>query len=195
MTVKSIEDFVDIISHAKIEQRYLEDLKPEVRAVYEERVAYHKLISRLLENDMIEVIVDPVKEAPNNEEEKEEDEKQPEEEKKEEEEKKKEEKTLYDINFVYRTIEKRLNQHPQNYVAGSFGFKDKIGEGVNTVLHAFYDPSFDTDSITIIRNKTFQCFISKSLAEIDTQPEEFKFEIQDNFLDVRLSADSKAQIF
>ena len=71
MTVKSIEDFVDIIFHAEIEQRELKDLQPDVRAVYEKRVAYHNLISRLLKNDMIEVAVKPVKEAPTNEEDKE----------------------------------------------------------------------------------------------------------------------------
>ena len=75
-------------------------------------------------------------------------------------------------------------------MAGSFGFKDKIGEDVNTVLHAFYDPSLDASTIIIMKNKTVQFFIDKSLAEIDAQPEEFKFQFQENFLDVRLSADS-----
>ena len=41
-----------------------------------------------------------------------------------------------------------------------------------------------------MKNKTVQFFIDKSLAEIDAQPEEFKFQFQENFLDVRLSADS-----
>ena len=53
---------------------------------------------------MIEVAPERVKEVPTNEEDKEEDEKEQEEEKKEE------EKTLYDIHFVYRTIEKRLRK-------------------------------------------------------------------------------------
>ena len=70
---------------------------------------------------MIEV-KEPVKPATINEEAKEEEEKQPEEEKKEE-----EEKTLYEIRFVYRTIEKRLKPQPQNYVANSFGFTDRTG--------------------------------------------------------------------
>ena len=128
-------------------------------------------------------VTDPVKEAPNNEEDKKEDEKQQEEEKKEE-------KTLYDIHFVYRTIEKRLSQQPQNYVACSFGFKDRIGEGVNTFLHAFYDPSLDSGTITIKTDETVDYIENKSLAEIDAQPLEFKFQFLDNFLNVKLSADS-----
>ena len=69
------------------------------------RVKYHEMISNLLENSMIE-ITEPEKEAPKIEEEdKEEDGKQHEEEKKEA-------KMLYDINFVYRTIERRLVEHP-----------------------------------------------------------------------------------
>ena len=83
MTVESIEGFVDIILHPKIEQRDLKDLKPDVRTVYEKRVAYHNEISRLLNNEMIEV-TEPVKEAPNNEEDKEDQKQQEEEEKKEE---------------------------------------------------------------------------------------------------------------
>ena len=61
---------------------------------------------------------------------------------------------------------------------------------MDTVLNAFYDPSFDAEAITIKINETVQFFINKSLAEIDAQPEEFKFQFQDNFLNVRLSADS-----
>ena len=81
----------------------MKDLQPDVLAVYKKRVAYHNEISRLLENDMIVVSPEPVKEVHNNEEDEKEDEKE------QEEEKKVEEKTLYDIHFVYRTIEKRLN--------------------------------------------------------------------------------------
>ena len=62
----------------------MKDLKPDVRTVYEKRVAYQNEITRLLNNDMIEV-TEPVKEAPNNEEDKEEDQKQQEEEEKKEE--------------------------------------------------------------------------------------------------------------
>ena len=40
MTFEQIEDYADIISDAKIEQRDLKDLKPDVRAIYEGRVAY-----------------------------------------------------------------------------------------------------------------------------------------------------------
>ena len=69
MTVESIDDFHDIISHAKIQQRDLKDLKPDVRTVYKKRVAYYIEMSRLLKNDMIDV-TEPVKEAPNNEEDK-----------------------------------------------------------------------------------------------------------------------------
>ena len=141
ITAQKMEEYVDIMVQ-NFQPSDMKDLRPDARAVYERRVKYHQMISNLLENNMIEIIAEPVKEAPKNEED--EDDKQQEEEKE-----KKQEKTLYDIHFVYRTVEKRLSQHPQNYVAGSFGFKDKIGEGINTVLHAFYDPSFDTEAITI----------------------------------------------
>ena len=191
-----MEDYVDIIE-PNYQQRDLKDLQPEARAVFERRVSYHHMISNLLKNDMIDV-TEPVKNAPKNEEDKEEDEKQQEEEKKEEqkkEEEKKEEKALYEIQSVYRTIEKRLSQQPQNYVASSFGFKDKIGEGVNTFLHAFYDPSLDAGTITIKNNLTVEHIINKSLAEIDAQPIYFKFHYQEAWLDTELSADSQAQIF
>ena len=95
-------------------------MKPEVVEIFERRVLYHKMICDLLENHMIDVI-EQVKEAPKIiEEDQEEEKKQPEEEKEED-------KTLYDIDFVYRTIERRLKQNPEKYVAASFGFKDKTG--------------------------------------------------------------------
>ena len=86
---------------AKNVLRYFEDLKPDVRAVVEKRVAYHNIISRLLKNNMMDV-TESVKEAPKNE--------QDEEDKKQQDQEKKEEKALYDVPFVYRTIEKRLIQ-------------------------------------------------------------------------------------
>ena len=39
----------------KFQPHDLKDLKPEVREVYERRVAYHDMMSDLLENNMIEV--------------------------------------------------------------------------------------------------------------------------------------------
>ena len=98
------------------------------------------MICDLLKDNMVDV-EDQVKPAANNDDgEEDEDEKEQEEEKKEE---RKEDKTLYELNLVYRTAEKRLRQQPKNYIASSFGFKDKIGEGVTSFLHAFYDPSYD----------------------------------------------------
>ena len=105
-----MEDFADIMQR-NYQPSDLEDMQPDARAVYERRVEYHQMISNLLENCMIEVDTEKVKEIPNNEEDNEEDEKEQEEEKKEEE-KKQEVKTLYDIHFVYRTVEKRLKENP-----------------------------------------------------------------------------------
>ena len=115
------------------------------------------MISGLLKNEMIEMTDEARKKANYNEEEKkaanaeDEDEKQQEEEKKEV---KKEEKRLYDLDYVYRTKEKRLKKNPQKYVANTFGFKDKIGEGVNTELHFFYDPSLDSGTVTVRNGKS-----------------------------------------
>ena len=176
-----MEDYVDIMQLG-YQPSDMKDLKPEARTVYKRRVSYQQMISNLLKYNMIE-LTEPVKVAPNNEEDKEESDKQQEEEKKEE-------KILYDIHFVYRTVEKRLSQQPQNYVASSFGFKDRIGEGVNTFLHAFYDPSLNSGTITIKTDETVHSIENKSLAEIDAQPLEFRFQFLDNFLNVRLSADS-----
>ena len=61
---------------------------------------------------------------------------------------------LYDIHHVYRTVEKRLKEYPVNYIANSFGFKDKIGDGVSTFLHAFFDPSLDQGTLIIRKDKT-----------------------------------------
>ena len=77
-----------------------------------------------------------------------------EDEKQQEEEEKRYEKMLYDIHHVYRTVEKRLKKHPQNYVASSFGFKDKIGDGASTFLHLFFDPSLDQGTLIIRKDKT-----------------------------------------
>ena len=73
---------------------------------------------------------------------------------KQQEEEKKEEKTLYDINHVYRTVERRLEKQPQNYIANSFGFKDKLGDGVSTFIHVIYDPSLDSGTVIIRKGKT-----------------------------------------
>ena len=72
LTVESIENFVDIIFHAEIEQQDVKYLKPDVRTVYEKRVAYHNEISRLLNNAMIDV-TESVEEAHDNQEDKKED--------------------------------------------------------------------------------------------------------------------------
>ena len=177
-----MEDYVDIMK-PNYQTNDLKDLQPAARAVFERRVKHHEMISNLLENNMIEVI-EQVEEAPKNEEDKEgEDEKQQEEEKKEE-------KTLYDIGFVYRTTEKRLNPNPKNYVAGSFGFKDRVGEGVKTYLHAFYDPNQDSGTITLRNGNNVYKIINKTLAEIDDQPLQFKFQLLGHWLDVKLSADT-----
>ena len=109
---------------------------------------------------------------------------------KQQEEEKKEEKELYDIHFVYRTIEKRLSRQPENYVASSFGFKDKIGQGFNSYIHAFYDPSLDSGTIIIKTDETVNQIIKKSLAEIDAQPLVFRLKFKDAWLQLRLSADS-----
>ena len=109
------------------------------------------MISDLLEYHMTEVN-DEVKKTASNEAEdnaanaEDEDEKQQEEEKKQE-------KTLYDIHFVYRTVEKKLMPQPQNYIANSFGFQDKIGDGVRAYLHIFYDPNIDSGTVTIRNGK------------------------------------------
>ena len=63
---------------------------------------------------------------------------------------------------------------------------------MNTALHAFYDPSLDSGTITIKTDETVDAIENKSLAKIEAQPLEFKFQFQDNFLDVKLSADSHA---
>ena len=102
-----MEDYVDI-TMPNIQPEELRDLKPEAREVFERRLEYHNMISDLLENHMVEV-TDEVKTTANAEEEdkaanaEDEDVEQQEEEKKEE-------KTLYDIHFVYRTVNKRLNK-------------------------------------------------------------------------------------
>ena len=77
----------------------------------------------------------------------------------EEEEEKKEEKMLYDIHHVYRTVEKRLEKNAQNYVANSFGLKDKIGEGVSTFIHVFFDPSLDSGTVIIRKGKSNEAII------------------------------------
>ena len=77
---------------------------------------------------------------------------------------------MYDIRSVYRISEKRLSQQPQNYVASSFGFKDKIGEGLHTFLHAFYDPNLDSGTLTILNGNVVYKVMKKSLAEIAAQP-------------------------
>ena len=109
-------------------------------------------MSRLLEYDMIEVIDED--ETAKNEEENEIAKNEGEDEKQREEEEQKEEKMLYDIHHVYRTVEKRLIKKPQNYVANSFGFKDKIGDGASTFLHLFFDPSLDRGTLIIRKDKT-----------------------------------------
>ena len=68
--------------------------------------------------------------------------------------------------------------------------KDKIGEGVKTFLHAFYDPILDSGTITIRVDKVNYKIINKTLAEIDDQPLQFLFQFQDAWLDAKLSADT-----
>ena len=38
-----------------------------------------------------------------------------------------EEKTLYELDNLYRTVEKRLSEQTPNYIANSFGFIEKLG--------------------------------------------------------------------
>ena len=113
-TAQQMEDYVDIME-LNYQQSDLKDMQPEARVVYERRVEYHKMISNLLESHMIEV-AEPEKKAPTQEEDKKEEDKEEdkkeedkEEDEKQQEEEKKEEKTLYEIPFVYRTVEKRLS--------------------------------------------------------------------------------------
>ena len=120
------------------------------------------MTSDMLENKMIEV-EETVKPTASNIEDNDEDEKQEEEETKEV---KKEEKKLYDIQYVYRTYEKRLIKQPENYTANSFGLKDKIGEGVNVFLHAFYDPNLDSGTVTIRNGQNVIGVLQKTLAEL-----------------------------
>ena len=119
VTAEEMEATVDIMS-LEYNLWDVKDFNPEAREMYLRRVEHHEFMSNLLKNKMKEVKEEepePVKEAPENEEDKEaEDEKQQEEEKQEE------EKMLYDVPYVYRTSEKRLNKHPHNYMASSFGF-------------------------------------------------------------------------
>ena len=75
---------------------------------------------------------------------------------------------LYDIHHVYRTVERRLEKQPQNYVANSFGLKVKIGDGVSTFIHVFYDPSLDSGTVIIRNGKTNDAIIQKSLAELES---------------------------
>ena len=80
-----MEDFVDIMER-NYQESDLNDMQPDARAVYERRVAYHQMISNLLENNMIE-FTEEVKKPANPEEDESaknegEDEKQQEEEKK-----------------------------------------------------------------------------------------------------------------
>ena len=113
------------------EVKDLKDLNKEARQIYLQRVEHHILMTNVLKDHMIEVKEEepePVKEAPESEEDKgAEDENQQEEEKQEEDEKQQEQKELYDVDLVYRTTEKRLGKHPRNFIASSFGFKDKVG--------------------------------------------------------------------
>ena len=81
-----------------------------------------------------------------------EDEKKEQEDEKEEQADKKqeqEEKTLYELDNLYRTMEKRFNKSIQNYVANSFGLIEKLGEGKSIFIHAVFDPTLDSGTVTI----------------------------------------------
>ena len=61
----------------------------------------------------------------------------------------KEEKNLIEIAGFYRTIEKKLREQNDNFVASSFGFVDKVGEGIYTFIHAIHDKSLDSGTSTV----------------------------------------------
>ena len=49
-----MENHVDI-KEPNYKRDDLKDMKPEVREIYKRRVQYHRMISELLEEDMVEV--------------------------------------------------------------------------------------------------------------------------------------------
>ena len=55
-----------------------------------------------------------------------------------------EENKPYDVDHVYRTEQKRsLSQFSDKFVANSFGFADKIGEGKSVIVQVVHDKKLD----------------------------------------------------
>ena len=162
-TVEDMENFADVLKQ-NFMQRFLMDFKPEVRAVYERRVDYHNKLTEILENSMIEVL-DESEQSANREDEDE----------KKEQEQEVEEKTLVELNNLYRTVEKRLSKETPNYVANSFGFIEKLGEGNSIFIHALYDPTLDSGTVTIRLDARVLREIKASLDDLQARPVPFDF--------------------
>ena len=101
------------------------------------------MLTELLRNSMVEVVPDEGMQTVDRAEE---------DKKQEQEEEEEEEKTMYELNNLYRTVEKRLNKETPNYVANSFGFIEKVGEGNNIFIHALYDQTLGNGTVTIKLN-------------------------------------------
>ena len=89
-----------------------------------------------------------------------------------------EEQTLHELQHLYRTVEKRLSKQTPNYIANSFGFIEKVGEGNNIFIHAFFDPTLDAGTVTIRLDERILREIKSSLEDLQARPTPFDFYIQ-----------------
>ena len=188
-----MEDYIDILDE-DFQKRDLKDLQPAVQIIYATRVKYFKELNSLLENDMVEVPGEVKPTINIDDDDEDEDEKcQEEDEEEEKKEEKEEEKQLYEIRGVYRTVEKRLSKHPRNFIANSFGFTDKIGGGVNTYIHTFYDPNLNSGTVIIKKDQAVLFILQHSLADLQEQRKAFYFQFQGVTIGAQLSANIEMQ--
>ena len=118
------------------------------------------------------------------------------EEQKQEQEPEQEEKRIIELENIYRTVEKRLsNEQTPNYVANSFGFIEKVGEGNDIFIHAFYDPTLDAGTVTIRLDAKVLREIKTSLMNLEARPAPFSFFVRGVKMNALLSADVKEQRF
>ena len=185
-----MENIADVLDQG-FEHHFLKDFKPKVLAVYEKRVQYHNKLSDLLRNSMVEVSAEVAQTVGSEDE----DEKE-EQEQKQKQEQEQEEKKIYELENIYRTVEKRLsNKQTPDYVANSFGFIEKVGEGKDIFIHAIYDPTLDAGTVTIRLDAKVLREIKSSLADIEARPTPFDFYIQGIKHIALLSADVQKQSF
>ena len=113
----------------------------------------------------------------------------------EDEDEKQEELTLHEIDHLYRTVEKRLSKQTQNYVVNSFGFIEKVGEGKAIFIHAFFDPTLDSGTITVRKNDSVISLTKTSLADLQARPMSFDFHCSGVKMIALLEADVQEQNF